>query len=780
MVYSNMNPKSLVKYLWYSFFGCLVLFVLFFAGVSIGMLGPIPSFEQLENPRTNLASEIYSADGVLLGKYYIENRTNAEFHELPNHLVQALLATEDIRYYKHSGVDVRGVIRAIYGLLTGQQKGGASTITQQLAKNLFDRPKNITKLQLISIKLREWITAIKLERNYSKEEIIAMYLNTVDFGSHAFGINSAAQTYFGKMTAHLKIEEAATLIGMLKAPTKFSPVRNPQLALQRRNVVLSQMLKYKFITQEIFDSLKNIPINLEKYQIQDHTAGIAPYFREYLRMLMTAKKPVESNFATRQQYLDVLDQWENNLLYGWCEKNRKPDGSTYNIYKDGLKIYTTIDSRMQRYAEEALIEHVKSNLQPAFYREWKGVKNAPWDPKMTKKDIQKTIDILIRRTPRYISMKRQRINEEDILKSFQEPVPMRVFSWKGEIDTVMTPYDSLLYYLWFLQAGFVAIDPHTGHVKAYVGGINFNYFKFDHATQARRQVGSTFKPFVYAVAVRDLRLSPCTELPCVPITIDLPNGDKWSPANSGKVPEGEMVSLRKALALSINWISARLISFISPEEVVRLARNMGIRSHMLPVYSIALGVPELTLMEMVAAQTTYPAKGIYTAPLIVTRIEDNTGNTIQVFLPKKNEAMDEETAWVMLEMMKGVVLEGTAARLRSVYKIPYPIAGKTGTTDNNSDGWFMGITPDLVAGAWVGGQIMQVHFRSTALGQGANTALPIWAKFMLKVYADPNLKISKDDFYKPTKPVSIETDCSNYKTPHNLQIVFESNKLGFE
>lgn len=776
----SMGLRKVFKYIWYAFFGSIVFFILFFWGVSIGMLGPIPSFEQLENPRTNLASEIYSADGVLLGKFYIENRTNAEYHELPKHLVQALLATEDIRYHKHSGVDVRGVLRAIYGLLTGQHKGGASTITQQLAKNLFDRPKHISKLHLASIKLREWVTAIKLERNYSKEEIIAMYFNTVDFGSHAFGINSAAQTYFGKMPSQLTIEESAMLVGMLKAPTKFNPVRNPDQALKRRNVVLGQMLKYKFITREAFDSLRQLPINTEKFQIQDHTAGMAPYFREYIRLMMTAKKPVESNFATRQQYLDALDQWENNPLYGWCEKNRKPDGSAYNIYKDGLKIYTTIDSRMQRYAEEALIDHMKNNLQPAFYREWKGVKNAPWDSKMTQKDIQKTIDILIRRTHRFISLKRQGLSEEEILKTFREPIRMRIFTWNGEIDTMMTPYDSLLHHLWFLQAGFVAIDPHTGHVKAYVGGINFKHFKFDHVTQARRQVGSTFKPFVYAVAVRDLRLSPCTELPCVPITIDLPNGDKWTPKNAGDVPEGQMVSLRKALALSINWISARLISLISPEEVVRLARNMGIRSPMMPVYAIALGVPELTLMEMVAAQTTYPARGIYTSPLVVTRIEDNSGNTIQVFLPKKNEALDEETAWVMLEMMKGVVLEGTAARLRSVYKINYPVAGKTGTTDNNSDGWFMGITPDLVAGAWVGGQIMQIHFRSTALGQGANTALPIWAKFMQKVYNDPSIKISKGDFFTPSKPVSIETDCSKYKQPYNLQFMTGSNKFGFE
>ncbi len=776
---NTLKLNKLIRYIWITFIFLIAFFILFFFGVSLGMLGPIPSFEELENPRSNLASEIYTADGKLIGKFYIENRTNVEFSNLPDHLVQALIATEDIRFFSHSGIDVRGLLRAISGLLTGQSKGGASTISQQLAKNLFDRPKDISLFQLISIKIREWVTAVKLERNYSKEEIITMYFNTVDFGSQAFGINSAAHTYFGKSPDSLRIEESAVLVGMLKAPTRYNPVRNPENSKRRRNVVLGQMKRYGFIYAHEFDSLSQLPVNTDKFQIQDHTAGMATYFREYLRMMMTAKMPVEQNFSSRDHYLEAKDQWDNNPLYGWCLKNKKPDGTYYNIYKDGLKIYTTIDSRMQKYAEESVIEHLKTNLQPAFYKEWKGVKNAPWDYRMRKDDIEKLVNILIKRSDRYLSMKRAGYTEDEIMQSFDIPAEMSVFSWAGDIDTVMTPRDSVYYYQWFLQASFIAIDPQTGHVKSYVGGINFKHFKYDNATQAKRQVGSTFKPFVYALAVRDLKMSPCTEVPCVPVTIDLPNGKKWTPSNSGEVPEGEMVSLRSALAASINWISAYLISKMSPQAVVNLARNMGIKSYIPPVYAIALGVPELTLMEMVGAQTTYPNRGIYTSPIVVTRIEDKSGNTIQTFLPTKREALDEETAWVMLQMLKGVVDGGTGGRIRGRYKITYPIAGKTGTTDNNSDGWFMGITPDLVAGAWVGCQVMQVHFRSTALGQGANTALPIWARFMQKVYADKTIKISTDDFFKPSSPPIIETDCSKYKQDNNDGGV-NSSRFGIE
>jgi len=761
-----------IRALWISFVSFLVLFVLFFIAVSFGILGPIPSFEELENPRSNLASEIYSSDGEMIGKFFIENRTNIEFSNLPDHLVEALIATEDIRFDRHSGVDVRGLVRAITGQMTGRSgAGGGSTITQQLAKNLFERPKGLSKMQLISIKFREWVTAVKLERNYSKEEILTMYLNTVDFGSQAFGINSASHTYFGKAPDSLLIEESAVLVGMLKAPTYYNPVRNPENAMRRRNVVFGQMLKYKFISRVEFDSLSQLPVNTERFQIQDHTAGMATYFREYLRMQLTAKEPLEGNYANRQAYLEAKDKWDNDPLFGWCQKNKKPDGTHFNIYKDGLKIYTTIDSRMQKYAEQSVVEHVSSDLQPAFYREWRGVRNAPWDTRMTQKDIEKQMNILIRRSDRFFSMRREGFTDDEIMKAFDTPVNMRVFSWNGDIDTLMTPRDSVHYYQWFLQAGFVAIDPQTGHVKAYVGGVNFRHFKYDGVTQAKRQVGSTFKPFVYALAVRDLKMSPCTKVPCVPVTVDLPDGQKWTPRNSGNVPEGEMVTLKYALAASINWISAYLMKQLSPQAVVNLARNMGIKSYMPPVYALALGVPELTLMEMVGAQTTYANRGIYTTPIIVTRIEDKSGNTIQTFLPGKHEALDEETAFVMVEMLRGVVDGGTGGRIRSRYNIRTPVAGKTGTTDNNSDGWFMGLTPDLVGGAWVGCQVMQVHFRSTGLGQGANTALPIWA--------DPRLKISTGDFARPSSPLTIETDCSRFvQSSHGSNV--NTTKFGIE
>lgn len=782
----NKSDKSsyskYVRIMWTVFFGSFAfLFVLFFT-ISMGILGPIPTFEQLENPRSNLASEIISSDGNVIGKFYIENRTNIEFTNLPDHLVNALIATEDIRFEKHSGVDARGLLRVMFKTVLRRDTGagGGSTISQQLAKNLFERPRGLSKIKFIGIKFREWVTSIKLERNYSKEEILTMYLNTVDFGSQAFGINSASQTYFGKVPDSLNILESAVLVGMLKAPTYYNPIRNPENSIRRRNVVLGQMRKYDFISKEEFDSLKAEPINTSNFQIQDHTAGMATYFREYLRTQMTSPEPIEKNFSNQQAYIDAKEQWDNNPLYGWVNKNKKPDGSKYNIYKDGLKIYVTIDSRMQRYAEEAVRSHLKETLQPAFNREWRNVRNAPFNQRMSKADIDRLINTLIRRSDRFLSLRRAGLDEKEIMKTFDIPTKMSIFSWNGEIDTVMTPRDSLMYYQWFLQAGFTAIDPQTGHVKAYVGGINYKHFQYDHVARARRQVGSTFKPFLYALAVRDLRYSPCTKVPNVPVTFDLPDGSKWTPKNSGTAHEGEMVTLRNALAASINYVSAFLMKQLSPQAVVNLARNMGIKSPMPPVYALALGVSEITLLEMVAAQTTYPNKGIYTSPIIVTRIEDKSGNTIQAFLPNKHEALDEETAYVMLEMMKGVVEGGTGNRLRRVYNLQYPMAGKTGTTNDNSDGWFMAITPDLVAGAWVGCQVMQVHFRSTAMGQGASTSLPIFGLFMQKVYADKSINISTGDFSPPSKPISIETDCSRYQQPSSSSPNIRSGRMGIE
>lgn len=760
-----------IRRMWRIYFGTILFVYLFFIGVSLGMLGPIPSFEELENPKSNLASEIFSADQVLMGKFYIENRTNVEYKDLSMWLVKALIATEDVRFYQHSGVDVRGLGRVIFRTILGgdRSSGGGSTISQQLAKNLFDRPKDINIFQLISIKLREWVTAIKLERNYTKEEIVAMYFNTVDFGSQAFGIKSAARTYFDKEPDSLNVQESAMLVGMLKAPTRYHPVRNPENATNRRSVVLAQMTKYNLLTPAQYDSINKLPLSTQKYRIQDHTAGIATYFREYLRTMMTAEEPREKNYYSEDQYLMAKDLWDNNPLYGWCNKNKKPDGTNYNLYTDGLRIYTTIDSRMQKYAEEAVTEHLSTSLQPSFYREWKGVKNAPYSRYMTQKDIDTLLATSKRRSDRYISMKKDGYSDVEIEKAFSTPIHMTVFSWKGEFDTIMSPMDSIKYYKWFLQAGFMAVEPQTGYVKAYVGGINFKHFKFDHVCLSRRQVGSTFKPFVYAIAMSEGEFSPCSKVPLMPVTFELPGGKTWTPRNSGEVKEGEMVTLRYALAGSINWISAFLMKKYSPEAVVKLAHKMGIKSPIPAVPAICLGVPELTVYEMVGAQTTYVNKGIYAEPIFVTRIEDKNGNILQTFVSRKQEAMSEQTAYLMIELMKGVVDFGTGGRLRSVYGLKYPIAGKTGTTDDNSDGWFMGLTPDLVGGCWVGAEDMQVHFMSTALGQGANMALPIWARFMQKVYADPTIKISREDFDKPNGRITVEMDCAKYEreNPNN-------------
>jgi len=766
----NVPPEHMkyIRRMWLTFIIGALFFFVFFIGVSIGMLGPIPSFDQLENPRSNLASEIYSSDQKLLGKFYIENRTNVEYQQLSPYLIQALIATEDVRFEKHSGVDARGLFRVVVKTIFGgnESSGGGSTITQQLAKNLFERPKDISKLQLVTIKFREWVTAIKLERNYTKEEIIAMYFNTVDFGNQSFGIKSAAKTYFDKSPDSLKIEECAMLIGMLKAPSAFSPMRFPEKAKERRVVVLNQMRKYGYITREEYDSLKEVPLVTSKFRVQDHNEGQATYFREYLRKIMTATEPERSDFASEEEYKITLDQWENNDLYGWCNKNTKPDGSKYNLYTDGLKIYTTIDSRMQKYAEEAVSEHLGKTLQNQFYKEVKNARFAPFTSLYKKDDVDKLLELSKKRSDRYIQMKANGASAAEIDRAFNEKVPMTVFNWKGDRDTVMSPMDSIKYYKWFLHAGFMAVEPQTGFVKAYVGGINYRYFKFDHVCLSRRQVGSTFKPFVYSVAMSDGQFSPCTKIPMMQVTIDLGNGKTWSPRNSGSVREGEMVTLRYALAGSINWASAYLIKRSSPEAVIRLARKMGVRSPIPAVYAIALGVAELSVYEMVGAQTTYANQGVYTQPIFVTRIEDKDGNVISKFTPHREEAMSEETAYLMLELMKGVVDGGTSGRIRSVYNIKHPIAGKTGTTDDNSDGWFMGITPELVAGAWVGAEDMQVHFISTGLGQGANMALPIWALFMQKVYADKSINLSTKDFDRPSKPLSVEIDCEDYNREH--------------
>jgi penicillin-binding protein 1A len=735
---SGQKERRYVKGFWITFGALVAFIVLLFFTISFGLFGKMPSFEELENPKSNLATEIYSSDGLVLGKYFIENRSNIHYQELSPNVINALIATEDARFMKHSGVDMKAIFRVMFGVVTGTSKGGGSTISQQLAKNLFPRKKDRTFLETVIIKFKEWVTAIKLERNYSKDEILAMYLNTVDFGSQSFGIKSAAKTYFNETPGEVKVEEAALLIGILKAPTWFSPTRNPERALERRNTVLNQMRKYDYITEKEYDSLAAIPINMNNYRIQDHTAGLATYFREYLRM----------------------------TLNEWCSTHTKDDGTPYNLYKDGLKIYTTINYRMQEYAEHAMSEYLGKELQPMFFRHWKGYPNAPFvfEKGNEKKEIQNLLLQAMRRSDRYYRMKTRNASDADILKAFNNPVKMKVFSWKGDIDTTLTPMDSIRYYKFFLQAGMMSMDPHTGYVKAYVGGIDYRYFQYDHVKLSKRQVGSTFKPFLYTLAMQEGE-SPCTKYPNVQPVIDLPNGDVWAPENASDERRGEEVTLKWALANSNNWISGQLMKKYSPQDVIRIARKMGVTSDIPAVYSIALGSADLSLYEMVGAMSTFANKGVYIEPIFITRIEDKNGNILENFVPKQQEAISEETAYLMIQLMRGVVDIGTGVRLKYKYGFDNPIAGKTGTTQNQSDGWFMGITPDLVSGVWVGCEDRSAHFRTIELGQGANMALPIWALYMKQVYADPTLGITKRDFDPLSTPLNVELDCDKYQEP---------------
>ena len=740
MVSKKINYNRTVKRIWLFYVSFIAFLLLLFFVVSKGWLGFMPSFEELENPKSNLASEVISADQSVLGTYFIENRSNAHFNELSPYLVNALIATEDARFEQHSGIDTRGMFRVFFkSVLFGEKSsGGGSTITQQLAKNLFPRKKHQNKLLLIFSKVREWITAIKLERNYTKNEIISMYYNTVDFGSNAFGIKSGAKTYFGKEPSELKIEEASMLVGMLKAPSKFNPARHMDVALQRRDVVLYQMYKYKYITKNAYDSLKVIPIDITNYHVQNQNSGKATYFREYIRQ--------------------ELDEW--------CKTHYKEDGSPYNLYKDGLKVYTTINSKMQLYAEEAVKEYLGKELQPAFFRHWKGHKNAPFDAQLSTDEVNQIMNSAMVRTQRYERLKEQGLSPQEIKLVFSKPVRMRVFSWKGERDTTMSPMDSIRYYKFFLRTGLMSMEPQTGFVRAYVGGINYKNFKFDQVMQAKRQVGSTFKPFIYTLALQELGYSPCRKVPNIPVSFDMPDGSKWTPENSEKDDEGKMVTLKYALANSINYISAYLMKRLSPGGVIELARKMGVTSQIDAVPSICLGTPSLSLYEMVGAMSTFANKGVYIKPIFITRIEDKNGKILERFVTEKKEAMSEETAYLMIDLLKGVVLHGTSSRLIYKYKFNNPIAGKTGTTQNYSDGWFMGLTPNLVSGVWVGCEDRACHFRSMALGQGANEALPIWAIYMHKVYNDKTLNIYQGDFERPSKPISIETDCDRYEKEH--------------
>lgn len=736
--------------------GIIGVFVFFWL-ISAGKLGFMPTFEELENPNNRFASEVYFADGPIMNRYFEkENRKYIEYREIPQSVIDALIATEDVRFYDHSGVDVRGLFRVAKGLLTANTSaGGGSTISQQLAKMLFPRESDLNVFELAIRKFREWVIAVRLEKSYTKEEILTMYLNKYDFLNLAVGISSAADIYFQVPLDSLKVEQAAMLVGMAKNSSYYNPVRRPELTLNRRNVVLSQMYKYDKITREECDSLKQLPLGLNFKRV-DHKEGLATYFREYLRLFMTANKPDRKRYRDLSQFrLDSI-AWETNPLYGWCKKNVKVDGSHYDLYSDGLKIYTTLDSRMQKYAEEAVREHLSQDLQPLFDKEKVKKLRPPFSNDMTPAEIEEVLDRSIRQSERYRVLSKQGMSFDEIRKTFDQPLEMQVFTWSGIRDTVMTPLDSIKHYKSFFRSGFMVMQPQTGYIKAYVGGPDYRYFMYDMVSAGKRQVGSTIKPILYTLAMQE-GLGPCDKVPNIPQTFILPTGEPWS-ARGGTKRQGEMVTLRWGLANSENNISAWVLKQFTPEAVAQMAHKMGITSFIDPVPSVFLGTAEITVKEMVAAYSIFANKGVYNSPLPVYRIEDKYGNVLQEFRPESREVITENTAYLMCNLLEGVVTGGTGVRLRYKYKLMNPMGGKTGTTQKHADGWFMGVTPDLVGGVWVGAEDRSIHFQNLANGQGASMALPIWAKFLLKAYADPRLKMSDRPFDRPAG-INKRLDC---------------------
>ena len=736
--------------------GIIGVFVFFWL-ISAGKLGFMPTFEELENPNNRFASEVYFADGPIMNRYFEkENRKYIEYREIPQSVIDALIATEDVRFYDHSGVDVRGLFRVAKGLLTANTSaGGGSTISQQLAKMLFPRESDLNVFELAIRKFREWVIAVRLEKSYTKEEILTMYLNKYDFLNLAVGISSAADIYFQVPLDSLKVEQAAMLIGMAKNSSYYNPVRRPELTLNRRNVVLSQMYKYDKITREECDSLKKLPLGLNFKRV-DHKEGLATYFREYLRLFMTANKPDRKRYRDLSQFRLDSVAWKTNPLYGWCKKNVKVDGSHYDLYSDGLKIYTTLDSRMQKYAEEAVREHLSQDLQPLFDKEKVKKHRPPFSNDMTPTEIEEVLDRSIRQSERYRVLSKQGMSFDEIRKTFDQPLEMQVFTWSGIRDTVMTPLDSIKHYKSFFRSGFMVMQPQTGYIKAYVGGPDYRYFMYDMVSAGKRQVGSTIKPILYTLAMQE-GLGPCDKVPNIPQTFILPTGEPWS-ARGGTKRQGEMVTLRWGLANSENNISAWVLKQFTPEAVAQMAHKMGITSFIDPVPSVFLGTAEITVKEMVAAYSIFANKGVYNSPLPVYRIEDKYGNVLQEFRPESREVITENTAYLMCNLLEGVVTGGTGVRLRYKYKLMNPMGGKTGTTQKHADGWFMGVTPDLVGGVWVGAEDRSIHFQNLANGQGASMALPIWAKFLLKVYADPRLKMSDRPFDRPAG-INKRLDC---------------------
>ena len=744
--------RKIIKALWIFLAVIVLAIVIVFVSISKGWIGYMPPVEELENPSYKFATEIFSEDEKVLGtwSYSKENRVYTAYKDLSPSIINALIATEDVRFVEHSGIDAKALFRAFVkrGLMFQKNAGGGSTLSQQLAKQLFTENVARNTLQRLFQKPIEWVIAVKLERYYTKEEILSMYLNKFDFLNNAVGIKTAAHTYFACEPKDLKIEEAATLVGMCKNPSLYNPVRFNERSRGRRNVVLEQMRKAGYITDAECDSLQALPLKL-KYNRVDHKEGLATYFREYLRGVMTAPKPVKSDYRgwQMQKFYEDSIAWETNPLYGWCAKNKKKDGTNYNIYTDGLKIYTTINSRMQQYAEDAVKEHLGDYLQPVFFKEKEGSKNAPYARSLPEKRVEELLTKAMKQTDRYRLMKEAGASEQQIRKAFDTPEEMTVFSWKGDKDTIMTPMDSIRYYKSFLRTGFMSMDPVRGHVKAYVGGPNYVYFQYDMAMVGRRQVGSTIKPYLYTLAMEN-GFSPCDQTRHVEQTLIDENGTPWTPRNANNKRYGEMVTLKWGLANSDNWISAYLMGKLNPYNLVRLIHSFGVRNKAIdPVVSLCLGPCEISVGEMVSAYTAFANKGIRVAPLFVTRIEDSDGNVLSTFAPQMEEVISISSAYKMLVMLRAVINEGTGGRVRR-YGITADMGGKTGTTNDNSDAWFMGFTPSLVSGCWVGGDERDIHFGKMTYGQGAAAALPIWALYMKKVYDDPTLGYDQQEKFK--------------------------------
>lgn len=744
--------RKFILFLW-GFILFLVIFALVgFTAIRKGWIGYMPPLEELQNPISRYASQALSSDGQLLGTWSrSENRIFVNYDEISPYLFQALVSTEDERFYDHSGIDVRALGRSIIkrGLMGNKNAGGGSTITQQLAKQLYSSTAGSAAERLLQ-KPIEWVIAVELEKRYTKEEILTLYLNYFDFLHNAVGIKTATNTYFGKQPKDLSIIESATLIGMCKNPAYFNPVREPERCKERRNVVLGQMQKVGYISEAQYASLCNEPLSLNFHRI-DHKDGHATYLREYLRQILMAKKPQRNDYPTwqLQQYYDDSLSWEKDPLYGWCNKNTKKDGTNYNIYTDGLKIFTTVDSRMQQYAEEAVLKHVANYLQPVFEKQKKQSSNYPYSNALTKDEIAQILDRSMKQSDRYRAMKASGASEQEIRKAFRTKIPMNVFSYHGDVDTIMSPMDSIRYYKGFLRSSFMAIDPATGYVKAYVGGLNYSHFQYDMCMRGRRQVGSAIKPFLYALAMQDGR-TPCDQLLNQQRTYNVA-GQPWTPRNANKSRYGQMVTLKWGLTQSNNWISAALMNDVDPSgnRFVSILHEFGVTNQAIhPSMSLCLGSCEISLSEMASAYTAFANRGIRCAPLLVTKIEDNQGNVVAEFQPRMNEVISAESSYKMIDMLRSVIDHGTGGRMRYKFNITAQMGGKTGTTNRNSDGWFIGFVPRLVAACWVGGEDRDIHFDQMNMGQGASTALPIWAYFMRKVYGNRSLGYTQGEVFK--------------------------------